>query len=82
MLAFFVKKTDHEMTLFYPSSKFGGVWCFFKSDTLTCVSSISNTIPEAQILQQTMPLNTSSKFARTQTASQTWSSPARNIFNA
>jgi len=37
-----MKKTDREVTLFYPSSTFGGVWSGFESDTLTWVSSLSN----------------------------------------
>jgi len=33
------------VTLFYPSSTFGGMWCGFESDTLTWVSSLSNKYP-------------------------------------
>ena len=33
------------MTLFHPSSTFGGVWCGFASDMLTWVSSPSNKYP-------------------------------------
>ena len=59
-----MKKTDREVSLFYPSSICGGVWCGFESDTLTWVSSLSNNIPDAQIQQQTIPPKASSRFIR------------------
>jgi len=39
------KKTVCEVTLFYPSSTFGGEWCSFESDTLTWISLLSNKYP-------------------------------------
>jgi len=68
--------------LFYPSSTFGGVWCGFDSDTLTWVSSLSNNIPQAQIQRRTIPPKASSRFVRTQSVSQIWSTLAGNMLNA
>jgi len=77
-----VKQTDHEVTLFYPSSTFRKVWCGFERDMLTWVNSLSNTIPEAHIQQQTIPPEASSKFVRTQSISQIWSTLAGNMLIA
>ena len=40
-----MKKTDHEVTLLYPSSIFAVVWRSFESNKLTWVSSLSNKYP-------------------------------------
>jgi len=77
-----MKKPVREVTLFYPSSTFGWVWSGFDSDMLTWVSSLSNNIPEAQIQQQTIPPEASSRFVRTQSVSQIWSTLDRNMLNA
>jgi hypothetical protein len=70
------------VTLVYPSSTSGGVWCGVDSDTLTWASSQSNNIPKAQIQQQTIPPQPSSRFVRTLRVSQIWSILAGNMLNA
>jgi len=70
------------VTLFHPSSTFGGVWCGFERDTLTWVSSHSNNNTEAEIQQQTLPPEASPRFVRTLSGSQIRSTLPGKVLNA